>query len=228
MKRIVILGVGGYCANLIDMMRDIETATGEKLEPLGFLDDDPRKIGTVYHGHPVMDRIATASTRYPDAWFVNGIGSAENAWRKDAIIGQAGVAVERFVTLVHPSAYVAPSARVGRGTVVAQNCVIMAGATVGDHVKMLPGATISYGGTVGHYSTVSSGAVTLSDVKVGRSCYIGANVTIKEFVTVGDDCVLGMGTVVLRNVPDNCVMVGNPARLLRPTKPASSGGAQTS
>lgn len=218
MKNVVILGVGGYCANLIDLMRDINEASGrEEFAPLGFLDDDPKKIGTVYHGCDVLGPLSAAHD-FPDALFVNGIGSAENAWHKHHIIARTGVAAERFVTLIHPSSYVARSARIGRGTVVAQNCVIMAGATIGDHVKMLPNATISYGSSVGQYSTVSSGAVTLSDVQVGSSCYLGANVTIKERVRIGDGCVLGMGAVVLRDVADHCVMVGNPARLLRSTR----------
>lgn len=212
----MILGVGGYCANLIDIMRDINAAGREALAPLGFLDDDPEKIGADYHGYQVLGPLSAAA-RFPDAWFVNGIGSAENAWRKHEIIERTGMPVERFITLVHPSSYVAPSAHIGRGTVVAQGCVIMAGARIGDHVKMLPNATISYGSSVGHYATVSSGAVTLADVKVGRSCYLGANVTIKERTSVGDRCVLGMGAVVIRDVADDCVVVGNPARVLRPT-----------
>ena len=54
MKKVVILGVGGYCANLIDIMRDINAAGREALAPLGFLDDDPEKIGADYHGYQVL------------------------------------------------------------------------------------------------------------------------------------------------------------------------------
>lgn len=219
MKKVVILGVGGYCANLIDIMKDINAKLGhEEYQPVGFLDDDPKKIGTTYFGFPVLGGLAGAAERFPDAHFVNGIGSAETAWRKQAIIDQTGAPLERFVTLIHPTSYVASTVTIGRGTVVAQNCVLMAGASIGDHVKMLPNATISYGSSIASYSTVSSGVVTLADVKCGLSCYLGANVAIKERITVGDYCILGMGTIVIRNVPDNCVMVGNPARLLRPTR----------
>lgn len=222
MKKVVILGVGGYCANLLDIMRALNDKLGrEEYSPLGYLDDDEKKIGTTYFGFPVLGSLKDAVSRYPDAWFVNGIGSAESAWAKKAIIESTGVATKRFVTLVHPSAFIAPTATIGQGTVVAQNCVIMAGAVIGDHVKMLPQATISYGSSIGSYSTVSSGAVTLSDVSCGLSNYLGANVSIKERVSVGDNCILGMGAVVLRDVPANSVMVGNPARFLRPARAKS-------
>lgn len=218
-KKVVILGVGGYCANLIDIMRDLDAKAGEQLyEPIGYLDDDVKKHGTQYFGLPVLGGLKDAATRFPDAHFVNGIGSAETASKKPQIIAQTGAPRERFVTLVHPTAYVAPTVTIGVGTVVAQYCVIMAGAVIGDHVKMLPQCTISYGSNIGSYSTVSTGAVTLSDVVCGVSNYLGANVSIKERVKVGDYCILGMGTVVLRDVPENSVMVGNPARFLRHTR----------
>ena len=223
MKKVIILGVGGYCANLLDIMKDINTHLGrDEYQPAGFLDDDEKKIGTEYFGLPVLGTIQDAASRFPDAYFVNGIGSAQTAWRKQAIIDQTGAAPERFVTLVHPSAYIAATATIGIGTVVAQSCVIMAGAVIGDHVKMLPLATISYGSKIGSYSTVASGAVTLSDVKCGLSTYIGANVSIIERGKVGDYCILGMGTVVLHDVPENSVMVGNPARFLRHTLPPTA------
>jgi len=218
-KKVVILGVGGYCANLIDIMRDLDAKAGEQqYEPIGYLDDDVKKHGTQYFGLPVLGGLKDAATRFPDAYFVNGIGSAETASKKPQIIAQTGAPRERFVTLVHPTAYVAPTVTIGAGSVVAQYCVIMAGAVIGDHVKMLPQCTISYGSNIGSYSTVSTGAVTLSDVVCGVSNYLGANVSIKERVKVGDYCILGMGTVVLRDVPENSVMVGNPARFLRHTR----------
>ncbi len=220
-KKVVILGVGGYCANLIDIMRDINTKRGQEIfEPVGYLDDDTKKHGIKYFGLDVMGGLKDAAARFPDAYFVNGIGSAETAWKKQQIIDQVGASKERFVTLVHPSAWVAPTVTLGAGSVVAQYCVVMAGAVIGDHVKMLPQCTISYGSNVGSYSTVSTGAVTLSDVVCGVSNYLGANVSIKERVKVGDHCILGMGTVVLKDVPANSVMVGNPARFLRHTRPA--------
>jgi acetyltransferase-like isoleucine patch superfamily enzyme len=53
------------------------------------------------------------------------------------------------------------------------------------------------------------------DVRVGHNCWIGYGVSILRGVTVGDNCVIGTSTVVTRDLPDNAVAAGAPARILR-------------
>ena len=53
------------------------------------------------------------------------------------------------------------------------------------------------------------------DVNVGNNCWIGYGACILRGVTVGDNCVIGTNTVVTKDVPDNAVVAGAPARTLR-------------
>jgi acetyltransferase-like isoleucine patch superfamily enzyme len=53
------------------------------------------------------------------------------------------------------------------------------------------------------------------EVRVGHNCWIGYGVCVLRGVTVGDNCVLGTSSVVTRDVPDNAVAAGVPARVLR-------------
>ena len=50
---------------------------------------------------------------------------------------------------------------------------------------------------------------------IGNNVSIGANVTIIGDITIGNNVVIGAGSVVVKNVPDNCVIVGNPAHIIR-------------
>jgi acetyltransferase-like isoleucine patch superfamily enzyme len=52
-------------------------------------------------------------------------------------------------------------------------------------------------------------------VKVGNNCWIGYGVCVLRGVTVGDNCVLGANAVVTKDVPDNAVVAGIPARVIR-------------
>lgn len=52
-------------------------------------------------------------------------------------------------------------------------------------------------------------------VTIGDNCWIGGDVTILPGVTIGNNCTIGAGSVVTRDIPDNSVAVGNPARVIK-------------
>ncbi|MGN1124052.1 MAG: sugar O-acetyltransferase [Eubacterium sp.] len=52
-------------------------------------------------------------------------------------------------------------------------------------------------------------------IKIGSNCWLASNVTVIGGVTIGNGCVIGAGSVVTRDIPDNCLAVGNPCRVVR-------------
>lgn len=52
-------------------------------------------------------------------------------------------------------------------------------------------------------------------IKIGNNCWLASNVTVIGGVTIGNGCVIGAGSVVTRDIPDNCLAVGNPCRVVR-------------
>lgn len=57
--------------------------------------------------------------------------------------------------------------------------------------------------------------ITCKPVHIKKNVWIGVNVTILPGVTVGENAVIGAGAVVTHDVPDNAVVVGNPARVIK-------------
>ncbi len=216
-KPLIILGTGGNCLDILDAVFEINARSPSPVyECIGFLDDDPDRWGVEFFGVRVLGPLEAAG-RFPDAWFVNGIGSERNFWQKEAIIARTGVLRERFETVIHPTASVSRFSTLGRGVVVLQNATIAANVRVGDHVIILPNSVLSHDTVIGDYTCITGGVCISGGVRVGRSCYIGTNSAIIGNVTVGDYSLIGMGSVVLHSVAENQVVVGNPARVLRPT-----------
>ncbi len=214
-RNIIILGTGGNAVDILETLQDLNDARGERVyEGVGFLDDDANKWGQKNLGVPVLGALDTAA-QFPDCFFVNGIGSVNNYWRKHEIIARTQLPRERFETIVHPTASVSRTARLGRGVVIFQNVTITHNVEIGDHVMILPAAVISHDDVIGEYSSIAAGVCISGNVRVGQSCYLGANASIKDGVTLGDFALVGMGSVVLRDVAEQSVVVGNPARLLR-------------
>lgn len=122
----------------------------------------------------------------------------------------------KFVTVISEAAWVSPTASVGIGATVAPAAVITAGATIGDHSLINVSASISHGSSVGAYVTVSPGARIAGDCNIGAGVFVGIGASISHGVRVSSGSVIGAGTVVVSDLIEPGVYVGNPARFVRP------------
>ena len=71
--------------------------------------------------------------------------------------------------------------------------------------------------TIGPLAVLSAGRSdgSVAPIAIGARCFIGANAVIAPGVTIGDGVIVAAGAVVLRDVPADCVVAGNPARVIR-------------
>ncbi len=144
--------------------------------------------------------------------FFLGIGS--NSLRKN-IFESMVVKGMKFITVIHPNANVTSLTSIGTATLISRGACINPATQIGNGVIINTGAIVEHECIIGDFSHVAPGAVLAGNVQVGEGSFIGANVVIKQGVKIGKQVVIGAGTVVLDDVPDNQILVGNPARLLQ-------------
>ncbi|KAJ2558089.1 hypothetical protein EV175_000963 [Coemansia sp. RSA 1933] len=96
-------------------------------------------------------------------------------------------------------------------------CVILdcARVDIGDNTMLGPGVHIYTAGHSVDPATRLSGVEYAHPVKIGSNVWIGGNAVILPGVTVGDNVTIGAGSVVTKDVPNNVVVVGNPARIVK-------------
>ncbi len=215
--RLVLLGASGNSREILDTLLAINQAAGRIVyECVGVLDDALAGSGSRFRDIPVLGPLEAARGLSGVA-FVNGIGSPASFRTRSALLGRAGVPLERFATIVHPTAVVAASARLGHGVVLLSHVSIGSNAGLEDDVMVLPNSVVSHDATIGRHTCVASGVCISGGVRVGLSCYLGANASLIGNIEIGEGALVGMGSTVLRSVPPGAVVAGTPARVLKST-----------
>jgi acetyltransferase-like isoleucine patch superfamily enzyme len=92
-----------------------------------------------------------------------------------------------------------------------------AGITIGDNCMIANGAYITDSDWHGIYDRLSFGQAL--PVEIGKNVWIGDSAIVCKGVSIGENSIVGAGAIVVDPVPDNCVAVGNPARVVKRLDP---------
>jgi sugar O-acyltransferase (sialic acid O-acetyltransferase NeuD family) len=122
--------------------------------------------------------------------------------------------------LIDPTSIVPRRADFGEGSYVNAGCCLGGGSRFGAFVMINRGVTIGHDARSGDFVSTGPGAVVAGNVTVGRGALLGVGCTISPSITIGEDAIVGAGAVVMRNVPARCLVLGNPARVVRSALPA--------
>ena len=108
--------------------------------------------------------------------------------------------------------------RLGKDVLVNYNCTFLdtARITIGNHTKIGPDCHLVTTDHPKDYIDRRTHKVRGKPITIGDDCWLGANVTVLPGIKIGDRCVIGAGSVVTKDVPDDSVYAGNPARSINP------------
>ena len=178
---------------------------------MGFLDDDAERHGQLIGGLAVVGP-PEAVHEHPDAQVVICTGRPDNYASRPRIADRLAMDDDRYATVVHPSATVGASCRVGAGSVLLAHVDLTADVCVGRHVAVMPQVVLTHDVTIADWATLASGVRVGGGGRVCRGAYIGSGVCIREGIRIGQRAMVGMGSVVTRDVPDDRLWLGTPAR----------------
>lgn len=114
--------------------------------------------------------------------------------------------------------YVSSRAFVWRNVTVGENCFIFENNVLQHHVRVMDDVVLWSGNHVGHRTVIGAHAFVSSHVVISGFCaigdytFMGVNSCVGDNIKIGANCVVGAGAVVVKELPDGGVYVGNPAK----------------
>lgn len=209
MNPVWILGAGGHAKVVLDTVR----AQG-RWTVAGILDDDISRIGSSFEGITIKGPISSESV---DRF---GIESALMAIGPNSLRASIVERVEarlNWITAIHPHSYVAPSARVGSGTVVFAGAVVQPGTTIGRHAILNTGCGVDHDCEIGDFAHIAPGGRIAGACKIEEGALLGLGCGVIQGRTVGAWAIVGAGAVVISDIPARATAIGVPARLRNPS-----------
>jgi sugar O-acyltransferase (sialic acid O-acetyltransferase NeuD family) len=198
-----VFGAGGHGKVVAEAAR-----AGSRYDLRGFVDHDRARWGTEWAGVPIQGDLDALE---PGAAIALGVG--ENRRRGEVV---RELADRRLATVIHPSATIAETARLGAGTFVGPQAVVHADAQVGRACIVNTGAIVEHDCRLGDYVHVSPRATLGGNVTVGEGAHLGLGAVLLPGLSVGAWTTLGAGAVMVESLPERVTAIGVPARQ-RPT-----------
>jgi sugar O-acyltransferase (sialic acid O-acetyltransferase NeuD family) len=184
---------------------------GERVSPIGYLDDNSDSHGQTLLGLPILGSITDLAHIAHDALII-AIGDNRTRQSLFAQLQQQG---ERFVIAKHPAAVIAPGVNIGPGTMICAGTVVNPGSVIGANVILNTGCTVDHDNRIGDHAHVAPGVHLGGDVQIGEGTLVGIGATVMPCRQIGSWSVVGAGAVVCTDIPNHAIAVGVPARVVK-------------
>ena len=201
MNRLIIIGASGHGK----VVADIAKKNG--YTDIVFLDDNENLTSCA--GYPVIGTDEKLNELEGDVFVA--IGKPRIRQQK-----MERFSTRHFPVLIHPSAVIADDAEIGVGSVIMPGVVINPGTTIGVGCILNTCCSIDHDNTLGDFVHISVGSHLSGTVRVGTATWIGAGATVTNNIDICEDCIIGAGAVVIKNITQEGVYVGVPAKIIQP------------
>jgi len=217
MKKIVLIGAGGHCKVIIDIIKSInEFEIVGITDKLGlYLQNKNRNLGYVVDvpiigDDSILDTLYMQGVEYAFVC-IGALTNIEVRYKLFEKLKKIGFIIP---VLVHKNATISSYAEIKEGTCIMAGAVINAGAKIGENCIINTGAIVEHDCYIDKNTHISPNACLCGEVTIGYNTHIGAGSTVLQGIDIGNNVTIGAGAVVVNDIGDSIKAVGVPAKII--------------
>lgn len=215
-KKVIILGGEGNGLVVAATIERNGFATCEgflnDIDKPGTLIGKKKKIPVIGKTDEILERLQADDKLYVMSAYAGFTNPAASLKR----IHNLEIPEARWLTLVDGTAVIPMDyCEIGMDCFIGPLVQMSADAIVHDHSVLWGNSFIGHDSIVGEFCHVASNAVVGSFVTIGSGVHVGLNSVIRERISIGNNSIIGAGAVVVKDVPENAIVVGNPGKILK-------------
>jgi len=212
-KKIILIGGGGHCKVVISILKKLDN-----FEIAGIVDN--YKAENFISGIKIIGTDDDLKDIYKSGIhnaFIT-VGSIKDNIKRYRLFNMAREIGYKFPVTISPKAIVDDNVKIDEGTVIMPGNIINIDSSIGKNCIINTGAIIEHDCKIGNNCHIAPGVHISGSVNIGELSFIGIGATIIQGVKIGKNVTIGAGSVVIKNIPDNVIVLGNPAKIIKGKK----------
>lgn len=210
MNNIILIGGGGHCKNIIDIIN-----SEKSFNIVGIL-DLKENIGKEICGVKIIgtdDELYKIRNNISNAFI--SVGSIGNVEVRKKIYIKLKQFKFNIPYIKDKSAIISENVKINKGALICKGVIVNADTVIGENCIINSGAIIEHDCKIGDFVHIAPGSIICGGVSIENNTHIGAGSTVLQYRNIGKCSIIGAGSVVTRDIGNNIVAYGNPAREVR-------------
>lgn len=209
MKDLIIVGAGGFGRDLYYIITE-SIGYNTEFRVLGYIDDDLDAMNGFSNYPKLIGKISTYEV-LKNQIFICSIAGIKH---KVKIIESLSIKGAIFTNIIHSTARIANSSKLGIGTIIGPLVSIGADSRIENHCILQTGVIIGHDAIVGEYSRIDNYSILVAGVVLEKFCTIHSNSVINANLKINENAIVGACSFVIKNVERGITVFGNPAKRL--------------
>lgn len=207
-KKICIMGTGGFSREVLCCLIDGIAKANLKIEEIAcFMESDEN-----FKENKIMGIDVIPQSKFDPELYNVVVAIGDPSSRKRVVNNLPSQTT--YTTIIHPSAVISEWVEIGEGSIITAGTILTCNIKIGKHAHLNLHTTIGHDCIMGDFFTTAPAANISGNCEFGECVYFGSNSAVKQGVKICDNVTIGMGGIVVKDITEEGVYIGNPLKKL--------------